>query len=125
VQLEGLGQFKNLMTSLGVEPTTFQLVSQCLNQLHYRIYVNAHSKHHTKFLLSLQARRIRRAQVMDHRVQCLILNVTVLTINKSYVLPLILRPFYFLPELCHLFCCASLLSGHSSIILYLGWPKVV
>jgi hypothetical protein len=35
VQLEGLGQLKNPMTSLGIEPTTFRLVAQCPNQLHY------------------------------------------------------------------------------------------
>jgi hypothetical protein len=35
VRLEGLGQLKHPMTSLGIEPMTFQLVAQCLNQLHY------------------------------------------------------------------------------------------
>jgi hypothetical protein len=29
--MEGLGQFKNPMTSAGIEPTTFQLVAQSLN----------------------------------------------------------------------------------------------
>jgi hypothetical protein len=33
-QLEGLGQLKNPMTSLGIEPATFWLVAHCLNQLH-------------------------------------------------------------------------------------------
>jgi hypothetical protein len=35
VQLEGLGQLKNAMTSLGIKPMTFQLVALCLNQLCY------------------------------------------------------------------------------------------
>jgi hypothetical protein len=34
VQLEGLSQLKNPMTS-GIKPVTFQLVAQCLNQLRY------------------------------------------------------------------------------------------
>jgi hypothetical protein len=37
VRLEGLGQLKNPMTSSGIEPATFQLVTQCLNQLRYRV----------------------------------------------------------------------------------------
>jgi hypothetical protein len=32
MQLEGLGQLKNPMTSSGIEPTTFRLVEQYLNQ---------------------------------------------------------------------------------------------
>jgi hypothetical protein len=38
VWVEGLGQMKNPMTSSGIEPATFQLVAQRLNQLHYRVY---------------------------------------------------------------------------------------
>ena len=34
---EGLRQRKILMTPLGIEPATFQLVAQCLKQLRYRV----------------------------------------------------------------------------------------
>jgi hypothetical protein len=40
VWLEGLGQLKNPITSLGTEPVTLQLVAQCLNQLCYRLPPN-------------------------------------------------------------------------------------
>jgi hypothetical protein len=35
VLLEGLGKLINLITSYGIEPTTFRLIAQCLNQLYY------------------------------------------------------------------------------------------
>jgi hypothetical protein len=35
VWLEGLGQLTNPVTSSGLEPATFQLVAQCVNQLCY------------------------------------------------------------------------------------------
>jgi hypothetical protein len=35
VQLEELGQLKNPVTSSGIEPATFQLVAQYLDQLRY------------------------------------------------------------------------------------------
>jgi hypothetical protein len=38
VWLEGLGQLKNPMTSLGIEPVTFRLVVKCLNQLCYYVH---------------------------------------------------------------------------------------
>jgi hypothetical protein len=37
VLLEGLGQLKNPLTSLGIKPTIFWLVAQCLNQLRKRM----------------------------------------------------------------------------------------
>jgi hypothetical protein len=37
VWLEWLGQLKNPMTSLGIEPVTFRLVVKCLNQLCYYV----------------------------------------------------------------------------------------
>jgi hypothetical protein len=35
VPLEGLDQLKNPMTSSGIEPAIFWLVTQCLNNLRY------------------------------------------------------------------------------------------
>jgi hypothetical protein len=37
VRLEGLVHLKNPMTSSGIEPATFRLVAQCVNQLCYRV----------------------------------------------------------------------------------------
>jgi hypothetical protein len=35
VRLEGLSELKKLINSSGIEPETFQLAAQCLNQLRY------------------------------------------------------------------------------------------
>jgi hypothetical protein len=37
VRLEGLGQLKSPIISSGIEPATFRLVAQCLNQLRYHV----------------------------------------------------------------------------------------
>jgi hypothetical protein len=37
VRLEGLLQLINLMNSSGMEPVTFRIVAQCLNQLRYHV----------------------------------------------------------------------------------------
>jgi hypothetical protein len=37
VWLEGLGKLRNAITSSGIEPATFRLVAQRLNQLRYRM----------------------------------------------------------------------------------------
>jgi hypothetical protein len=41
VRLEGLSKLRNPVTSSGIEPATFQIVAQCLNQLRYRAPLNA------------------------------------------------------------------------------------
>jgi hypothetical protein len=45
VRLEGLGQLKNPITSLGIEPAIFWLVAQCLNQLRYRVRSHIYEDH--------------------------------------------------------------------------------
>jgi hypothetical protein len=40
MRLEGLGQLKNPATSWGIDPATFRLVAQCLNQVRYRVPPN-------------------------------------------------------------------------------------
>jgi hypothetical protein len=44
VRLAGLGQLKNTMTSSGLEPATFRLIAQRLNQLSYRVPLQSVNK---------------------------------------------------------------------------------
>jgi hypothetical protein len=43
VQLEGLSKMKRekTTTSSGIEPATFRLITQCLNQLHYSVFLHS------------------------------------------------------------------------------------
>jgi hypothetical protein len=41
VRLEGLGKLKK-STSSGLDPVTFRLVAQCLNQLRYHVPLSIH-----------------------------------------------------------------------------------
>jgi hypothetical protein len=45
VRLEGLDQLKNPINSSGIEPATFRLVAQCLNQLRYLVLVRKRAMH--------------------------------------------------------------------------------
>jgi hypothetical protein len=37
MRLEGLGKLKKKSTPSGLEPATFRIVAQCVNQLRYRV----------------------------------------------------------------------------------------
>jgi hypothetical protein len=39
MMLEGLGEFKNSITSLEIEPAAFKLMAQCLNHLLYLVHL--------------------------------------------------------------------------------------
>jgi len=50
---EGLCQWKSPMTPSGIEPATFRLVAQCLNQLRYRVPLNSDIRWHKTDLVCL------------------------------------------------------------------------
>jgi hypothetical protein len=56
LRLEWLGQLKNPMTSLRIEPATFQLIAQCLNDLHYRA-IQIFIRYFAKFFRPLSSKR--------------------------------------------------------------------
>ena len=37
---EELSQWKILMASFGIEPATFRVIAQCLNEMPYRVHLN-------------------------------------------------------------------------------------
>jgi hypothetical protein len=52
MRLEGLGQLKNPMASSGIEPVTYRLVAQCLNQVRYGVSPGGSDKEKNPLLLS-------------------------------------------------------------------------
>jgi hypothetical protein len=54
MRLERLGQLRNPMTSSGLNPATFQLVAQCLNQLRNRVpHYNLEKDYFTNVLFKI------------------------------------------------------------------------
>jgi hypothetical protein len=53
VRLEGLRKFKK-STSSGLEPATYRLVAQCLNQLRYRVHLNYLEQNKNDFYVEIR-----------------------------------------------------------------------
>jgi hypothetical protein len=78
VQLEGLGQLKNPMTSSGIKPSTFRLVSLCLNKLQYcvphKLWIGSYTytegtEHNTKAICIMKC-FLSRENVFSTQKKC-------------------------------------------------------